>query len=179
MSTRWVIGLTVSMLLALLWVAGCGQRAMPAPAPAFTPLPTSTPMSPPPTVAAVLQLITTLHVQSTATSFDMTVTDAPKIQRLYQAIQDLPAIPAPPLACPPDVDQNNEYLLTFNTGETITIQSSGCQWVRIDGGHGWMKWVLTTPQFWPQFADTLGVPESAVYPVPRQPDWPPVLTATP
>jgi hypothetical protein len=178
MSKRWVLGLAFAVLFAPLCVAGCGQTAMPAPALTFTPLPTSTAVAAPPTID-VVPLITRLRVQSTATSFDKTVTDAPKIQRLYQAIQDLPAIPAPPLSCPPDIDQNNEYMLTFNTGELVAIQSSGCQWVRFNYDHGYTKWVLTTPQFWPQFADTLGVPESAIYPVPRQPDWPPVLTPTP
>ena len=113
--------------------------------------------------------------------FAETVTDAGKTRKLYNALLALPAFPSGPMACPADFGV--EYHLTFFRDAAVVarviVQPEGCQWVSLtnDDTH-WTRWAATSPGFWRQFADTLGVPESTIFETP-QPNGPPTPTAAP
>ena len=111
--------------------------------------------------------------------FERTVTDPVKVQRLYNTLQALPDMPRGTMSCP--IDFGVLYQLTFYGPATqpvrVDVQPGGCEGVNFVGTSGPLKWLARTPQFWAQFADTLGVPASAIYPVVPPSIAPPVPTA--
>ena len=130
------------------------------------------------------QAVTSLHVIRTSAfpanhipPFERTATDPAKVQRLYNALLALPT-PPPGIFCP--IDFGVAYHLTFfNRGVTIlqaTVKPDGCRSVSLSNGKS--RWAYSDT-FWTLFADTLGVPESVVYPVVPQPTGPSAPTAVP
>lgn len=131
------------------------------------------------------QTATSLHVVRTSAfpsnhipPFERTATDAAKVQRLYNALLALPAFPSGIIHCPADFGV--VYHLTFFNQSVIVVQATvkpdGCRGVTLSNGQP--RWVRDD-QFWAVFADTLGVPESVVYPVVPQPTGPSAPTAAP
>lgn len=158
--------LAIAALVGLVLLAGCAQSS--------------------PTLTS--QTVTSLFVIRTGgfplnhiPPFQRTATDAAKVQRLYNALLALPAFPPGTFSCPADFGV--AYHLTFFNQSVIALQATvkpdGCEGVSFNGTTQWTKWVATSPQFWTLFADTLGVPESVVYPVVPQPAGPSAPTTVP
>ncbi len=156
--------LAIAALVGLVLLAGCAQSSR----------------------AVTSQPVTSLHVIRTSAfppnhipPFERTATDAAKVQRLYNALL---ALPTPPpsgtIYCPADFGV--AYHLTFfRMGTTVlraTVEGSGCRYVALSNGE--RRWAYSDT-FWAVFADTLGVPESVVYPVVPQPTGPSAPTAAP
>jgi hypothetical protein len=102
------------------------------------------------------------------------------VQRLLNALSALPAYPSGIIHCPADFGV--VYHITFQgqafLGGQATIQAGECQGMSFNRTGRWAQWAATSPQFWSLFADTLGVPESALFPAP-QPTGPSAPTAVP
>jgi hypothetical protein len=150
-----LLAMTATMLAALVCLAACAQST-----------------------TTGHQAFTSLHVLRTSAfpqnhipPFEATTRDPAKVRQFYQTLLALPTPPSGPINCPADFGV--AYQLTFNSGTTVssraTVDASGCGFVKIDGTtRGWVR----SDTFWQQLADTLGVPESAVYPVTPQPGGP-------
>lgn len=131
---------------------------------------------------------TSLHVLRTSAfpanhipPFERTVNNPAKVQRLLNALAALPAYPSGIMHCPADFGV--VYHLAFQGQAFLygqaSIQAGGCQGMSFNGTSRWTHWVAISPRFWSLFADTLGVPESAVYLVVPQPTGPSAPTAVP
>lgn len=154
--TRLVPQLTALAVVGLAMLAGCAQSAA----------------LPPQTVTSLHVIRTSAFPANRIPPFERTASDAIKVQRLYNALMALPAFPSGTFSCP--VDFGVVYHLTFFHQSAIALRADvkpdGCQGVSFNGANRGTKWVATSPQFWVLFADTLDVPESAVYPVIPQPE---------
>jgi hypothetical protein len=110
-------------------------------------------------------------------AFELTVNDAARAQRVYNAVLALPTTHPP--SCPADL--GDAYEVTFYDQDATVlhaaIEISGCQDVRFSNGE--RRWAIDDITFWPMFADALGVPESAIYPVVSQPQCPCAPTPMP
>jgi hypothetical protein len=155
--------LAIAALVGLTLLAGCAQSLR--------------------TVTS--QTATSLHVIRTSAfpsnhipPFERTATDAAKVQRLYNALLALPTPPPGPLSCP--VDFGVAYHVTFFNQSVIVLQATvkpdGCRSVSLSNGES--RWAMDD-QFWAVFADTIGAPESVIYPVVPQPTGPSAPTAAP
>lgn len=163
MCERHLPRLAIAALVGLVVLVGCAQSSR--------------------TVTA--QAVTSLHVIRTSAfpqnhipPFERTATDAAKVQHLYNALLALPTPPPGPLFCP--VDFGVAYHVTFFNQSVIVLQATvkpdGCRSVSLSNGKS--RWAYSDT-FWTLFADTLGVPESVVYPVVPQPTGPSAPTAVP
>ena len=108
--------------------------------------------------------------------FETTVTDAAEVQRLFVAIEALPAYPTATMYCP--VDFGVSYHLAFHSTTSpalqVDIDAGGCQGVSFAGAlFAPQKWA-SSPQFWQLFAQTLSVSAStiSVSPQPTGPSAP-------
>lgn len=94
-----------------------------------------------------------------------TVNDAAKAQRLYDAVRALPAPTGNGIfSCP--IDFGTRYQLTFRSASgvqlTATLEAGGCRTLYIGGNHGY----TTDTAFWQLLADTFGVSDAQLFPVP-------------
>jgi hypothetical protein len=94
-----------------------------------------------------------------------TVNDAAKAQRLYDAVRALKPLPANGMwSCP--IDFGTRYQLTFRSTSGIqliaTLDGGGCRFLQIEGGQGY----YTDAAFWQLLADTFGVSDAQLFPVP-------------
>lgn len=110
--------------------------------------------------------------------------DAARVQRFYNALWALPYMAPGNYACPDD--RGVRYHLTFQRGAEIVLRAEaspdGCQYVSLERAGPFFRDDVHIPgseRFWVQLAETLGVPESDVYPVPRHVGDEPGPLATP
>ncbi len=147
-------------LAALVLVAGCGTDYFPT---------------------SVHVLRTDAFPDNHIPPFEETVANQAKAVRLYSALLALPAYPSGTVKCPADFGV--VYQLLFQGMASIqqhmSVQAGGCRGVSFNGTSHWTHSAATSPQFWPLFAETLGVPESVVYPVVAQPTGPSAPTPVP
>lgn len=92
---------------------------------------------------------------------DRTVSDAAKVQHLYNVLHALPLFPRDKIMhCPADFGVL--YHLTFYRDGTevswATVNPYGCQGVTLPNGD--IRWSANIEYLWQVFADALGVPES-------------------
>ena len=100
--------------------------------------------------------------------FAATATDATKIERLYAAIEALPAYPGN-MFCPAGSGTFDHLVFHSTTLPLlqVDIETGGCQGVYFDGTRGQPEKSIFSPRFWKLFAETLGVPVSTVEFFPR------------
>jgi hypothetical protein len=95
--------------------------------------------------------------------FAATVTDAAKIQGLYEAIEALPAYPTTGMFCQLDLGY---YHLAFRSTTSLVLQVDievgGCWGVYFDGTRSPPEKWAASPHFWQLFAHTLGVSASTL-----------------
>lgn len=152
--------LVVPALLLVVLVSGCGGS-------------TSQPVKSAVTSVPAAAQITTVHIVRTSDNasshlapFNYTGHDAAKVQALYTTLLGLPAYTPNGKACP--TDSGVQYQFTFsNGGSTTSLQAiadpSGCQVVVINGRD---NRTAAHSTLWTFLAESVGVPESQVYPVP-------------
>jgi hypothetical protein len=161
--------LAIQALVGVVCLAACGQ-----PTHHITPTPTS-PL--PQTVTSLHVIRTSAFPQNHIPPFEQTVNDAPKVQRLYNALLALPTPPPGLVNCPLDIGV--AYHVTFFNRAAANLQAtvneSGCRFAMLSNGK--RLWAYSDT-FWMVFADTLGVPESALFPAP-QPTGPSAPTPGP
>lgn len=104
------------------------------------------------------------HIPPLAT---VRVTDPGLVRTLYQTVRTLPAMPAGVYNCPADVGVR--YRLVFarrgRVELTAVVDANGCRTAILTPGQRPPR--RTTPQFWSQLANALGVPPSQLHPTPR------------
>lgn len=113
-------------------------------------------------------VVTSLHVLRSGDNplhhippLDRTVSDAAKVQHLYNVLHALPPFPRDQIMhCPADFGVL--YHLTFyHDGAEVswaTVNPYGCQGVTLPNGD--IRWSANVDYLWQVFADALGVPES-------------------
>jgi hypothetical protein len=136
---------------AVVLLAGCGQAAI---------------VASPATVTTVHVVRTSAFPQNHIPPLERTITDAAKVQRLYDAMLAMPAFPPGVIHC--SVDSGLAYRLTFKraSGQTIPVVAApdGCAYGAF--GAADRRFAANT-QFWELFAATLGIPSAEVWPQPQ------------
>jgi len=138
--------------------------------------------------SSVTSLLVTRDVgfpQNGISPFTGSSADAARVQRFYNAIWALPSFPPGQYACP--ADRGVRYQLTFQRGADIVLRAvaspGGCGGVALERAGPFFRddgRMIASESFWALLAETLGVPESEVYPVrPRRLEDGPGRLATP
>jgi hypothetical protein len=166
--TRTVIlAVLVGMLFAALLAYLGATRLF------LTGLPPTSTAQPQPTSVHVVRIPGAGYGTGTPTPLvplDRTITDTSWVQHLYQTALHLPGRFLGE-ACAPDPEA---YMLTFYRSSRVLLTMQAhtglCGDVTLDRGNpadtGAFRYRRTTPTFWSELADLLGLPLSAVDPVP-------------
>jgi hypothetical protein len=154
----WIARHRVLLIGALLVVALLGFGYVAPMAPRWSP------------VTSLLVTRDGAFPQISITPFAGSSTDAAGVQRFYNAIWALPHAQPGQYACP--IEYGVRYQLTFQRGADIVLRAvaspGGCGGVDLERAGPFFRddgRMIAAESFWAQLAETLGVPESQVYPV--------------
>jgi hypothetical protein len=96
-------------------------------------------------------------------AFSRNINDSASVTRLYNAIQALPLMSGI-YNCPADDGLQYQLAFSFSSSskQQMILDAAGCQQISINQSTA----RLTNEAFWSLFAQTLGVPKSALFPPP-------------
>lgn len=156
--------LRIATLALCLLATGCAAQAVHTPTPTQTPFPcpfsNATPN--PGAMPTALEVVRPYNKVLDLPAFAHCVTDAARVQHLYNAILALPPRAPGYYSCPKGWDVT--YYLTFLAGANVvrmmSLEADGCRFLHLSDSDV----RATDDRFTQLFADTIGLPATEAFP---------------